>query len=49
MSNDKVCNGVVQCSHYDADESVCGDCPDNYCQNNGVCAPQRAGKRPACK
>ncbi|MPC07725.1 MAM and LDL-receptor class A domain-containing protein 1 [Portunus trituberculatus] len=49
MTNDDVCNGIVQCLSHQADESVCGDCPHNYCQNGGVCAPQRREKRPACK
>ncbi|XP_071520575.1 LOW QUALITY PROTEIN: MAM and LDL-receptor class A domain-containing protein 1-like [Panulirus ornatus] len=43
-----VCDGKVQCFYYNADESVCGGCPDNYCQNDGICAAHSDGDAPAC-
>ncbi|XP_076802493.1 MAM and LDL-receptor class A domain-containing protein 1-like [Clavelina lepadiformis] len=31
------CDGVVDCNTNQADESACGFCPVNFCQNDGSC------------
>lgn len=42
------CDGTVQCSHYDADESSCGVCPALYCLHGGQCELLTSG-RPTCR
>ncbi|XP_078483553.1 MAM and LDL-receptor class A domain-containing protein 1 isoform X3 [Ciona intestinalis] len=37
LSSSLQCDGQVDCMSYNADESLCGMCPMNYCQNNGQC------------
>nr|XP_027211162.1 MAM and LDL-receptor class A domain-containing protein 1-like [Penaeus vannamei] len=32
-----LCDGRVNCHSHSADESLCGECPSNYCQNGGQC------------
>ncbi|CAL4124080.1 unnamed protein product, partial [Meganyctiphanes norvegica] len=44
----QLCNGLTQCSKYHADESLCGKCPDNYCQNQGNCSFEE-NKAPTCR
>ncbi|KAG7165100.1 MAM and LDL-receptor class A domain-containing protein 2-like 1, partial [Homarus americanus] len=48
MSNSNLCNGMAKCLTYKADESLCGYCPENYCQNNGTCSAVNGGP-PVCK
>ncbi|XP_063596764.1 MAM and LDL-receptor class A domain-containing protein 1-like [Penaeus indicus] len=33
-----LCDGRVKCRSHSADESLCGECPSNYCQNGGRCS-----------
>ncbi|XP_018026990.1 uncharacterized protein LOC108682356 [Hyalella azteca] len=44
-----LCNGVVQCPLYDADESICGECPPTYCINGGVCYVDEVTSAPECR
>nr|XP_053646985.1 MAM and LDL-receptor class A domain-containing protein 1-like [Cherax quadricarinatus] len=48
MRVSNLCDGKVQCLAYKADESLCGQCPDYYCQNNGDCAAVN-GDAPVCR
>lgn len=50
MKNQDLCNVIVQCAAYHADESFCsGGCPDQYCLNGGSCtAAQTRGSAPSC-
>lgn len=48
MRVDYECDGITECSTYSADESLCGSCPDSYCQNGGLCATDGKGERPTC-
>ncbi|KAG0713088.1 MAM and LDL-receptor class A domain-containing protein 1 [Chionoecetes opilio] len=38
MPVDNLCNSWIFCHTYDADESLCGLCPPNYCLHGGKCA-----------
>ena len=49
MKMKMVCDNFVECLSYNADESVCGECPDNYCQNDGKCTTEGNEDPPACK
>lgn len=49
MRVDLECDGLSQCLSYNADESLCGSCPNSYCQNGGVCATDGKEERLTCK
>ncbi|KAG0727924.1 MAM and LDL-receptor class A domain-containing protein 1 [Chionoecetes opilio] len=38
MPVDNLCNSWIFCHTYDADESLCGLCPPNYCLHGGNCS-----------
>ncbi|KAK7072098.1 hypothetical protein SK128_009910 [Halocaridina rubra] len=41
-----ICDGTAQCLSHSADESVCGGCPDDYCQNGGSCSSSKESRVP---
>ncbi|KAK8747604.1 hypothetical protein OTU49_016490, partial [Cherax quadricarinatus] len=40
LESDKVCDGKIDCNTYNADESLCDQCPSYYCLNHGTCTVQ---------
>lgn len=47
VRNSTLCDGKNDCNTYNADESLCGECPANHCLNAGTCS--LVNNVPTCK